>query len=98
MSFHSPLGQLRPIAVLVAVAAACAAPLAHAIEPFVLKDIRIEGLQRTDPGTVIASLPFRAGDLYNDEKGAAAVAALRCSCCHPCSCCCHRSGPNSRSD
>ena len=76
MSFHSPLGQLRPIAVLVAVAAACAAPLAHAVEPFVLKDIRIEGLQRTDPGTVFAALPFRIGDTYTDEKAATALRAL----------------------
>lgn len=76
MSFHSPLGQLRPIAVLVAVVAACAAPLAHAVEPFVLKDIRIEGLQRTDPGTVFAALPFRIGDTYTDEKAATALRAL----------------------
>ncbi len=41
-----------------------------------LKDIRVEGLQRTDPGTVFASLPFRIGDTYSDEKGAAALRAL----------------------
>ena len=40
------------------------------------KDIRIEGLQRTDPGTVFASLPFRIGDTYTDEKGATALRAL----------------------
>ncbi len=50
--------------------------LAWAVDPFVLKDIRVEGLQRTDPGTVFASLPFRIGDTYNDEKGAAALRAL----------------------
>ena len=44
--------------------------------PFVLKDIRVEGLQRSDAGTVFASLPFRIGDTYNDEKGAAALRAL----------------------
>ncbi len=33
-------------------------------------------MQRTDPGTVFASLPFRIGDTYNDEKGAAALRAL----------------------
>jgi outer membrane protein insertion porin family len=49
---------------------------ALAVEPFTLKDIRIEGLQRTDPGTVFASLPFRIGDSYNDEKGASALRAL----------------------
>ena len=41
-----------------------------------LKDIRVEGLQRTDAGTVFASLPFRIGDTYNDDKGAAALRAL----------------------
>ena len=76
MPFHSPLGPLRPIAALVAVAAACASPLALAIEPFVLKDIRVEGLQRTDPGTVFAALPFRIGDTYTDEKAATALRAL----------------------
>ncbi|MGQ3051037.1 MAG: outer membrane protein assembly factor BamA [Roseateles sp.] len=50
--------------------------LAWAVDPFVLRDIRVEGLQRTDPGTVFASLPFRIGDTYNDEKGAAALRAL----------------------
>ena len=49
---------------------------AWAVEPFVLRDIRVEGLQRTDAGTVFASLPFRVGDTYNDEKGAAALRAL----------------------
>jgi outer membrane protein insertion porin family len=49
---------------------------APAGEPFVLKDIRVEGLQRTDAGTVFAALPFRIGDTYTDEKGAAALRAL----------------------
>lgn len=49
---------------------------AWAVEPFVLKDIRVEGLQRTDAGTVFASLPFRLGDTYTDDKGSAGVRAL----------------------
>lgn len=49
---------------------------AWAIEPFVLKDIRVEGLLRTEAGTVFASLPFRVGDTYTDEKGSAALRAL----------------------
>jgi outer membrane protein insertion porin family len=52
-----------------------AAP-ARAVEPFVIQDIRIEGIQRTDPGTVFAALPFRIGDTYTDEKGATALRAL----------------------
>ena len=49
---------------------------AWAVEPFAISDIRVEGLQRSDAGTVFASLPFRVGDTYNDEKGAAALRAL----------------------
>ena len=51
-------------------------PLARAVEPFALQDIRVEGLQRTDPGTVFAALPFRVGDTYTDDKAAAALRAL----------------------
>ena len=68
---------LRPHVIQLAVlATALHAGSAWAAEPFVLKDIRVEGLQRTDPGTVFAALPFRIGDTYNDEKGAAALRAL----------------------
>ncbi|HMW97886.1 MAG TPA: outer membrane protein assembly factor BamA, partial [Flavobacteriales bacterium] len=41
-----------------------------------MQDIRVEGLQRVEPGTVFASIPLRVGDTYNDEKGAAAIRAL----------------------
>jgi len=61
---------------IVAAAAALAAPAAQAVQPFVIKDIRVEGLQRTDPGTVFAALPFRIGDTYTDDKGSAALRAL----------------------
>ncbi len=67
---------LRPTVLSLALAAALQAGSAWAVEPFVLKDIRVEGLQRSDAGTVFASLPFRIGDTYNDEKGAAALRAL----------------------
>lgn len=49
---------------------------AWAVEPFTVRDIRVEGLQRVEPGTIFGSLPFRVGDGYNDEKGAAAIRAL----------------------
>ena len=68
--------MLRPVAACVAFLAVSASFNASAVEPFVLKDIRIEGLQRSDPGTVFAALPFRIGDTYTDEKGAAALRAL----------------------
>jgi outer membrane protein insertion porin family len=77
MHFHSTLFPLRPVAACV-VALAALGPMsaARAAEPFTIADIRVEGLQRTDPGTVFASLPFRANDTYTDEKGAAALRAL----------------------
>lgn len=50
--------------------------VAWAVDPFTVRDIRIEGLQRVEAGTVFASLPFRVGDNYNDEKGSAAIRAL----------------------
>ncbi|MFN3810106.1 MAG: outer membrane protein assembly factor BamA [Roseateles asaccharophilus] len=68
--------RLRPSVLSLALAAALQAGSAWAVDPFVLKDIRVEGLQRTDPGTVFASLPFRIGETYNEEKGAAAIRAL----------------------
>ncbi|MEO7643193.1 MAG: outer membrane protein assembly factor BamA [Ramlibacter sp.] len=49
---------------------------AWAADPFTVRDIRVEGLQRVEPGTVFASLPFRVGDQYNDDKGSAAIRAL----------------------
>lgn len=47
-----------------------------AAEPFALRDIRVEGLQRVESGTIFASLPVRVGETYTDEKGAAAIRAL----------------------
>ena len=49
---------------------------AWAVDPFTVRDIRVEGLQRIEPGTVFASLPLRVGDRYTDEQGAAAIRAL----------------------
>ena len=49
---------------------------AWAVDPFTLRDIRVEGLQRVEPGTIFASLPFRVGETYNDDKGSTAIRAL----------------------
>ncbi len=61
------------------VAALCApwlASLAFAIDPFVVRDIRVEGVQRTEPGTIFSYLPIKSGDTVDDEKISAAVKAL----------------------
>jgi outer membrane protein insertion porin family len=49
---------------------------AMAADPLNVRDIRVEGLQRVEPGTVFASIPFRVGDDYTAEKGAAAIRSL----------------------
>lgn len=49
---------------------------AWAVEPFTVKDIRVEGLQRAEAGTIFASLPVRVGDTYSDDKAAASIKAL----------------------
>ncbi len=64
---------------LLRIAAACAlaAPLgALALPAFVVKDIRVEGVQRTEAGTVFSYLPVKVGEQMNDEKAARAVKAL----------------------
>ena len=49
---------------------------ALALEPFVIKDIRVEGLQRTEPGTIFNYLPVEVGDTMNEAKATRAIKAL----------------------
>ncbi len=49
---------------------------AWAVNPFTVRDIRVEGLQRVEPGTIFVSLPVRVGEVYDDEKGSSAIRAL----------------------
>lgn len=58
-----------------AVLALCAGP-AFAVNPFVVKDIRIEGIQRTEAGTVFTYLPVRVGETFDNDKSIAAIKAL----------------------
>jgi outer membrane protein insertion porin family len=52
-----------------------AAP-AHAASPFMVQDIRIEGLKRIEPGTLFAYLPIKQGSTFNDDKASEAIRAL----------------------
>jgi outer membrane protein insertion porin family len=45
-------------------------------DPFTIKDIRVEGIQRTEAGTVFSYLPVKVGDTMTDDKAAEAVKAL----------------------
>ena len=49
---------------------------ASAFEPFTVMDIRVDGIQRTEAGTVFSYLPIKVGDVMNDDKAAQAIKAL----------------------
>jgi outer membrane protein insertion porin family len=49
---------------------------AHAFEPFVVEDIRVEGLQRITAGTVFNYLPVKLGQTIDTDDSIAAVKAL----------------------
>lgn len=54
---------------------ACA-PMAGAITPFVITDIRVEGLQRLEEGTVFNYLPLKVGDEVDDEETRLSIGEL----------------------
>ena len=62
--------------IFVAAALGLLAQSVMALTPFAVEDIRVEGLQRVEAGTIFASLPVRIGDTYTDEKAAASIKAL----------------------
>ena len=49
---------------------------ALALDAFVVKDIRVEGIQRTEAGTVFSYLPVKVGETMNDELAAQAIKSL----------------------
>ena len=73
---HQKIHRLKLRAVCALCAGLLVANAVWAVEPFTVRDIRVEGLQRVEPGTIFGSLPFRVGEGYNDEKGSAAIRAL----------------------
>ena len=48
-------------------------------QEFVVRDIRVEGVQRTEAGTVFSYLPIRVGDRFDPERGTQAIRALYAS-------------------
>ena len=68
--------RMTPTRLTLALAAVLAMQPAYAEEPFVVKDIRVEGVQRTEAGTVFSYLPVKVGDVMTEEKTAAAIKAL----------------------
>jgi outer membrane protein insertion porin family len=53
-----------------------AAVSAHAADSFVVRDIRIDGLQRVEPGTLFSYLPIKKGDTFTEDKASEAIRAL----------------------
>jgi outer membrane protein insertion porin family len=49
---------------------------ALAFAPFTVKDIRVEGIQRTEAGTIFSYLPVKVGETLTDEKAAQAIKTL----------------------
>ena len=66
----------RSVAAVLAALALVGAAGAQSFEPFTVKDIRVEGLQRTEPGTVFSYLPVKVGETMNPDKARAALRAL----------------------
>ena len=66
---------LRKAALASIIGSLLAAP-AYAWEAFQIKDIRVEGIQRTEAGTVFSYLPVKVGDTMTDETASQAVKAL----------------------
>ncbi len=61
---------------LAGVVAGLFASSAFAFAPFVIKDVRVEGIQRTEAGTVFSYLPVKVGDTMTDDKASQAIKAL----------------------
>ena len=74
---HANLSVRRLLPIAVAALLVALSPLpARAFDPFVVKDIRVEGVQRTEAGTVFSYLPIKVGERIDDERASQAVKAL----------------------
>jgi len=49
---------------------------AYAFDPFTVRDIRVEGIQRIEAGTIFSYLPVKVGETMTDEKASQAIRAL----------------------
>lgn len=52
------------------------ATISFALDTFIIKDIQVEGLQRTEAGTVFSALPVKVGDTMDDDLATVAIKAL----------------------
>ena len=68
--------MLRALLVLALASALFTSGRAFAFDPFTVRDIRVEGIQRIEAGTVFSYLPVKVGEIFNDAKAAQAIRAL----------------------
>lgn len=66
--------KLKPLGL--AVITALLSSYAWGVEDFVVQDIRIEGLERTEPSTIFSYLPIKIGDTFTDIRGEEIIKSL----------------------
>ena len=73
----SSMHAFKPSLLALAIWGAVISPAqAQTFEPFQVKDIRVEGIQRTEAGTVFSYLPVKVGDTLTSDKATSAIKAL----------------------
>ena len=72
----SPWGRLLATVAFCAAVSLLALPAAWAFDPFIVKDIRVEGIQRIEAGTIFSYLPVKVGEEFTDEKASRSIRAL----------------------
>ncbi len=67
------LGLLKRFCVLLL----CLLPsLAFAFTPFIVRDIQVDGIQRTEPGTIFSYIPVKVGERFTEDMATEAVRQL----------------------
>jgi len=67
---------LRGLVVCCLILGLLAPAVAGALEPFRIEDIRVEGAQRVEQGTIFNYLPVSVADLLTSQRAAAAIRQL----------------------
>ncbi len=72
-----PMRAFRPSLLALALWGSVFAPAeAQEFAPFQVQDIRVEGIQRTEAGTVFSYLPVKVGDTLTPDRASNAIKAL----------------------
>jgi outer membrane protein insertion porin family len=75
--FVRAIARACPFRLFAAAAFALLVPVAAwSFEPFVVRDIRVEGIQRIEAGTIFNYLPVKVGETFTEERASQAIRAL----------------------